>query len=1208
MATKTQYLTYHIHLTDPDLVAQLQAQYPEGVNRAPYDPDDPTGPNGEGGAAVEFAMAAGVYPPRLSLFGVDPLPHTANFLSSPWFVAAGNFPRDAATFQRKSGGFLGIGGTTIRYYWMGQFVLAAPETPTVDGEAVAPAEILPIAQRHFCEGFEVPGYIAGQSSNLAFSPQASRHRGGLGVQANGRNGASTSIPVDRFDTGATPSGRWDRIRVRLNNLGSASFGFWRAEGFPSSSSGAALVVLPSGQLAVENIQLGARSLLGVIGDISDKAWYLLDILYEFNSAGAGGNGRIRVYINHAQACDFSVSVGSGGLGANSTRIASCAVGNVLGVTGNDCEVFLDDWIQSAIPQNLGGTSAALLWASGTAYVTNNIVRVENGNIYRATANHTASSSNEPGTAGGESVWTPQNWNDWSNGSKVALVRPSALGSGNAWGTGTFRGVNQVVKGAQTRQALMSTSSSAALLEVDVDTEPILGDPNAIGPCAMQVCLSSTRGAASGSLGFSVNGAVTDTAIVQSGTGTLYQENSVMYRPSGLTEPPTITPLKLRHTKGAGADLATASMLVGQVELLGVFGAEDQRASETEDGEVPETPIEPAVHNRPYPFSPWAVGGVSAPIAPYIIFAGTYVGTGAAGLDLTFRSPVHLFFTRPTTGADVRGVRWWSSCLYPSLGTNEFAAPAGMIEAKEDQTFVPSGAEDAQQQRYLIQLDGTDVQNNALGTTYQYLAISDPGMRWMLNTALVHDAAQPSITHPLINPDYLPEFALFLKQPAAGTNSNTARMGAKSSGHATQTCALAGVATANALQFNTGSLTTLPALHAGLGGGQLNTAFMLWRAHDGNDPEGEDAVVSFGAYTGDGAASRTLTVGTAGKRPLYALIIGDGSNTIFRDPSHTSTNSSSDQGTNSTTGITGGAVNSISVGTSLNGNGVNYSYIVWWAADATAGNGGWGTNPAGGEIVPVEPDSPADGPWPDDPDEPTDEEEPAPTPNPGDLGTDIAAACLSSSTQICNLALQELGITQQITSLATDTSKEGQVLRLAYKTVVDQVLRAFPWPFAKAYADLVLVGGEDDDPVNADWQYSYRVPSDYLAARRIVNQEDGRKRGPYPAIPFQVGADDTGDLIFTDAEINDTVTPNVPPVLEYTKRVGCPASRGDAIFRQALIFRLAAAIAKSLGREAKDRDEMMTYYRGWLVEAKVVHANEQEHQDDQGPDADWIAGR
>jgi len=110
--------------------------------------------------------------------------------------------------------------------------------------------------------------------------------------------------------------------------------------------------------------------------------------------------------------------------------------------------------------------------------------------------------------------------------------------------------------------------------------------------------------------------------------------------------------------------------------------------------------------------------------------------------------------------------------------------------------------------------------------------------------------------------------------------------------------------------------------------------------------------------------------------------------------------------------------------------------------------------------------------------------------------------MATKTQIVNLALLRLGVQQQLEDADTDTTTEALSARLIFDDERDYVLRDFPWPWARKYGALTLVG---TDP-NSDWGFSYRYPPDCLAVRRIVTSL-GRQQTDPP--PFAIGRDGAG---------------------------------------------------------------------------------------------------
>jgi len=131
----------------------------------------------------------------------------------------------------------------------------------------------------------------------------------------------------------------------------------------------------------------------------------------------------------------------------------------------------------------------------------------------------------------------------------------------------------------------------------------------------------------------------------------------------------------------------------------------------------------------------------------------------------------------------------------------------------------------------------------------------------------------------------------------------------------------------------------------------------------------------------------------------------------------------------------------------------------------------------------------------------------------------------------------------------------------------------------------------------DWLYAYRIPSDLVLARRLVAPGMARRFDKNPP-PFRIGQDANGNLLYTD---------QVDAVLEYTTRPVCAAGAGDALFREALAWRVAHAMAMGLSKDAKQRDACWAMYLQTLKRASIPNANEQQVQPNDG-DAPWIQER
>ena len=1191
---KTKYLTVNVHLTDEHRVKQLQAQYPNGYIVAP-----------QTGAAVEFSAPwTGIVPPT---------PGTAGTWTSWVGDSEGPYPLNVAMFRR--GGFLGIGES--KYYWVAEFFFVpTTDPPVVDtpepGEVVDPLAPKPdpvvhvaMPARRFIDGGELPQFGEGGSGSGAddISRDASRHIDGFGYAFRG-NTANKTHALNELISGFASRRSWERLYVRPRRWPAGSTEFWKAIPTPSAANTFSLEITPSGQIAV----FAATTLLSAVTGLVLNQWSKLDVFTEFGAA----SGRIRLYLDSLLVLDTTSTA------ANGTSQTTASIGNSKG-TANTLELDVDDWMSADLPQ---GQRSVEGWASGETYAVDDRVTGE----YRCILAHTAAAADQPGVgANWTTYWVlqgtttfnvgditvnsgnvyrctaatsaaPPNWEywvrvtslDWENGSRMALVRPTGQAAAHADWTGNYRQL--LANPADGTTGGYTSTTSGATLAVTTDITDVLETPGALGAVALVVGLLSYRGTTSGTLGYKIGSDPAVLAAITQAASPTPTWKQVLYRPSDDDVTP-LTDLELHHVKGADVTNSQVRSFHAVVELAGAFAREDLRPVLLNNGSYetkPDAQEGLGTHNAPYPRSPWAQFG-PPPVSRVVIKSGTYVGN-ATGQDLTFGYPVHWLFIRPVTALSTGGVRWWSTLLASHLNVNEGTRAE----------FVPVCCVDpANPESYLVRIAGADNQNNASGVTYQYIAVSDPGQRFMLNGAFAHNSALTPAINALANSDFLPAAGWFW--PESLSTTTTARCYYKGPGHLNQNVqALTAAEVASYAEWATGQITSYANLHVS---SLPQIGYSLWRMDDGSADPGRHRVVKVGSYVGDGTASRTVSLPSpaSSRRPLWAMVLPHSGVGYIRDASHTGSNSTSvNGGADSTTAITAGGVDSFTVGTTLNTNGVTFDYFVLMGSDAS-GNNGWS---GGGEYEPVDPDSPFDGDWATEPTDP--DTVPAPTTttsvDPGELTTDIATTCVASSTRLVNMALSRIGVTKRISSLATDTSQEADTARLVYKTAMDAVLGAFPWQFARAYASLVLVGGTSTTPVTWDYQYSYRAPSDFVKARRLVRKGMGRRYDPDPP-KFIMGSDDTGELLYTDEESSA----DTPVKLEYTRRVPCPASNQDALFREALIWKLAEAMAPGLSKDPKAVERCSAYFKWTIGQAKPSSANQQQ-QDTSGDEPDWIRER
>jgi hypothetical protein len=172
--------------------------------------------------------------------------------------------------------------------------------------------------------------------------------------------------------------------------------------------------------------------------------------------------------------------------------------------------------------------------------------------------------------------------------------------------------------------------------------------------------------------------------------------------------------------------------------------------------------------------------------------------------------------------------------------------------------------------------------------------------------------------------------------------------------------------------------------------------------------------------------------------------------------------------------------------------------------------------------------------------------------------------------IANMALAKIGIGQKIEELTNDAGDSEREANFWYPICRDRLLEAFTWQHASKQIALGLV---EEDP-NDDWPYAYRMPTECLVARRIVT---GLGTAESVWIPFQLGQDSQGTLIYCDTE---------DAVLEGTFTLN-DASRFTNMFGNALAWVMAAEMAMPLSVDSGKRSEAEQGAARAMREAQAV---------------------
>lgn len=1137
------YMPYVIYSHSASEVTAWRAEHGYGLVEGPKQaatrlglPYPPGGPLTDKGLFYKYPFLPAFKIPII----VDPAEQFPSALDD-WIVMGG--PRRAPD---------GTIYPTVALTWIGIFQQMGGKAGNTY-PPTAPAPTVPMSRRRHVDGFETPAGERNVSANVGnfISRDASRTSDGYGGHM--RPGITGVLREHRVMEETAPFGTsdrdltWERVYIRLRKAPTTGeTEIWYAKAIQSSGTqgaeGTKLFVDPGGRINIYSINnSSALTLVGAGPVLALNVWTRLDIVHTFSGVSPTLNpGRfasIRIYVNGVQATSVSTYPIVNQVRANTNRHDLTRIGN--GNAGG-AEIDFDDWIGADVPILLVGDPLA------------------DPGIGLRSPDYTALEAQY----------------DFQAGSHCQRIHATAFGAAHAgtW-AGDFRALVQrpgstVVSAAPTFAPITSTTSGA---RAEIETNLRANDPNfwtdifQLGAASFIVSalLQVTTDGTGGLFGHHI-GAGADVDSSTSAAGKVQASRST-YQPSGLFKPETVTPLRLHYKKSTNANQVQVYNLHAVIELLGAYGPEDAISV---DAPVVLGAFN-GIHNAPYSPSAWSAYA-PAPLSPIVVQTGTYVGNGT-GQDIALAAPAHLLFVRNT--ATHEGVRWWTSMLGSHLALARGGKPHLVNDARLLEDTVNSKINP------VVRIAGTDAAINAAGVTYRYVAISDPGQRFMINGAGAHGDLGP-VVNALLDTAFTPTWAFFHDEEVLSTSATSAQW-AKGPGNSADGASLLSLTeTAEAATFaGAGQVTTRLNLHTPA---VSQFAYSLLRTVDGSGEAGR-VVFQILSYIGDGVSPRTITLTpTSGRRPLFAVIVPRNAASIYRDPSHAGTNSCQYPETNvAANGIRGGGIDQILVGSSLNTSGINYSVLVI-PGGVTGNADGW-SDPTGGNpdlpgvFIPAPTTGTPGGPAP------------APPPDPGtggggsgtapgsgdgpildvpDITDDLAdTACVTPTTKVANLALSRVGVNKQIGTLLTEASPEATAIRLHYDLALQGTLGDRPWRFATRYATLTLLTGSVASPANGEWTYAHRLPDNCLVPRRLVTAR-GRAIDP-EGPPFQLGQ----GVLFT----NETSAK-----LEYTARIHCPARVTDTVFLNAWAWRLAHEIAPALTRMPEKVKQCWDQYQAALA--------------------------
>lgn len=206
----------------------------------------------------------------------------------------------------------------------------------------------------------------------------------------------------------------------------------------------------------------------------------------------------------------------------------------------------------------------------------------------------------------------------------------------------------------------------------------------------------------------------------------------------------------------------------------------------------------------------------------------------------------------------------------------------------------------------------------------------------------------------------------------------------------------------------------------------------------------------------------------------------------------------------------------------------------------------------------------------------------------------------SETDICNMALSHLSISQTIQSInPPDKSQEAQACAFWYPKMRNWLLRMAPWNFA--YVNLTLAS---DSTTMPGWKFAYQYPSDCLQLIAVTTQAGMRfgqvfwsnywgnysgMNGSIPKIPTKV-VQSTG--VPGELAIMCDLSP-VSPVYAFYIQCVTNTALFDALFADCLSLYVGSRIGGPLRSDGKKVAAVAAAAQGMRLQAIAQSMNESQ---------------
>jgi hypothetical protein len=236
--------------------------------------------------------------------------------------------------------------------------------------------------------------------------------------------------------------------------------------------------------------------------------------------------------------------------------------------------------------------------------------------------------------------------------------------------------------------------------------------------------------------------------------------------------------------------------------------------------------------------------------------------------------------------------------------------------------------------------------------------------------------------------------------------------------------------------------------------------------------------------------------------------------------------------------------------------------------------------------------------------------------------------VTSRVDLTNRALAAIGTRSTIAAM-DEGGNESNNASLVYDATRQELIRAAPWNFATATAQLALLKAARGTAENATstgawtnaepppgWSYQYAYPSDCLRARKVVPNVVSAPAGTSPIYPSSLAGavtslwDQPGVrfTIATDKDANDNpytcVLVNLDQALICYLRDIAVEDLWDPMFAEAMVCALAGKLANPLTGDKALAKLMMQQANAKIMDARAADANESVTVIDHTPD--WIA--